>query len=140
MQLGVPDKKCIMQGFLASGYVRVHVDPRRPGVDLPAQFLKDVHVGLDYGMALSLPTEDVQLTDDGIRCTLSFYRTPTPTFVPWSAVFYLEHPECGAVTWLDDYPPELRARLEEVHALAEGEKTEEAPPAKRARPDWLKVI
>ena len=40
----------------------------------------------EYGLNLPIPIDDLEITDDGIRATLSFSRCPYPTFVPWAAV------------------------------------------------------
>ena len=40
----------------------------------------------EYGLNLPVPIDDLEITDDGIRATLSFSRCPHPTFVPWAAV------------------------------------------------------
>jgi hypothetical protein len=43
-------------------------------------------VTLEYGLNLPVPIDDLEITDSGIRATLSFSRTSAPTFVPWEAV------------------------------------------------------
>ena len=40
----------------------------------------------EYGLDLPVPIDDLEITDIGIRATLSFSRAPRPTFVPWAAV------------------------------------------------------
>ena len=40
----------------------------------------------EYGLNLPVPIDDLEITDIGIRATLSFSRAPRPTFVPWAAV------------------------------------------------------
>lgn len=41
---------------------------------------------LVYGYDMPIQITDMEVTEEGIRATLSFARTPTPTFVPWEAV------------------------------------------------------
>jgi hypothetical protein len=43
-------------------------------------------VTFEYGLDLPVPIDDLVITDDGIRATLSFSRVPRHTFVPWGAV------------------------------------------------------
>ena len=40
----------------------------------------------EYGLNLPVPIYDLEITDTGIRATLSFSRAPQHTFVPWDAV------------------------------------------------------
>lgn len=49
----------------------------------------------EYGLNLSIPINDLELVDSGIHATLSFSRTPHPTFVPWEAVMMFSVPDGG---------------------------------------------
>lgn len=64
----------------------VDLDPRVAGVSIPAHLRAQASVTLEYGENMAIPIPDLSVTDAGIAATLSFNRTPTPTFVPWSAV------------------------------------------------------
>lgn len=93
--------------LLASGHVRVHLDPRRPGVVLPADQLTEKYLCLDYGRNLSIPTEDVEVDGWGIRCTLSFGRKLTLTFVPWLSVYAITDQTGVGTVWQEDLPEEI---------------------------------
>jgi hypothetical protein len=41
---------------------------------------------LEYGLDLAKPIPDMEVTDKGIRATLSFSNEPHATFIPWEAV------------------------------------------------------
>jgi hypothetical protein len=41
---------------------------------------------LDFGLDMPRPIDDLEVSDDGIRATLSFSCEPVPVFVPWAAV------------------------------------------------------
>ena len=41
---------------------------------------------LRYGLDMAKPIPDLEITDDGIRATLSFSNCPIKTFVSWDAV------------------------------------------------------
>jgi hypothetical protein len=41
---------------------------------------------LEYGLDLARPIPDMEVTDKGIRATLSFSNEPHATFIPWEAV------------------------------------------------------
>ena len=45
---------------------------------------------LVYGLDLATPIEDLLVTDEGVSATLSFQRTPTDTFVPWTALAMIQ--------------------------------------------------
>lgn len=46
----------------------------------------DKTVTFEYGLDMPVQIPDLKVTDEGISATLSFNRTPCPTFVPWEAV------------------------------------------------------
>jgi hypothetical protein len=47
-------------------------------------------VVLKYGLDMAKPIPDLEITDEGIRATLSFSNEPIKTFVPWDAVAGIE--------------------------------------------------
>ena len=68
-------------------YVLLVVDPRCPGVTLPAEVIEQGQpVGLHIGFRVAIPIPDLQLTEVGITCTLSFNRTPFHCVLPWTSV------------------------------------------------------
>ena len=60
---------------------------------------------LEYGLDLAKPIPDLDVSDEGIRATLSFSNEPHATFVPWAAVAQIEG--------LDERPKQ-RAKLRSV--------------------------
>jgi hypothetical protein len=107
-------KHAMFFALFTQGRVSVHLDPRREGVELPPAIRARRAVRLDYGLALPLPTEDVFLSDDGIRCTLSFDRTPTMTFVPWSAIFAVAGPTGDGIAFDEDVPTDIKAAADKA--------------------------
>jgi hypothetical protein len=68
-------------------YVLLVVDPRCPGVALPAEVVAcGQPVGLHIGFRVAIPIPDLQLTDHGITGTLSFNRAPFHCALPWASV------------------------------------------------------
>ena len=62
-----------------------------PGLLLPAHVMPvDKPTVLVYGLDMAIPIDDLEVTDEGISATLSFQRTPMPTFVPWDAVVAIQ--------------------------------------------------
>ena len=59
-----------------------------PSLDVPKSVRPKERetTSFEYGLNLPVPIDDLAITDDGIRATLSFSRRPHPTFVPWAAV------------------------------------------------------
>ena len=59
-----------------------------PSLDVPGSVRpkEGENTIFEYGLGLPVPIDDLAITDDGIRATLSFSRRPHPTFVPWAAV------------------------------------------------------
>jgi hypothetical protein len=136
-----PSKKEVMLALLQRSEARVHLDARRPGVALPERLLGDGHVRLDYGYGLTPPIPDLEITDEGIRATLSFSRVPFATFVPWSAVYLIADYDGNGAVWQEDIPPDLLEGM----APPPGEPDETQPtqptqPTKKSRPSHLKLV
>jgi len=130
MDLRSPSKKLIMQGFLASGYVQVLVNPRVSDICLPQRVCGMNAVLLHYGDAVSDPSiQDLVLDDDGISATLSFNKEPFPTRVPWAAVWLIGTEGHSHVVWPDDCPTDFQQDI--PAAVIE---------PRRARPEWLRVV
>jgi hypothetical protein len=104
-----PTKLEVARTLRAKGRFRAHLDPRRPGVQVPARFRTLKQLVLEYGDDMPVPIPDLVLDDRGIAATLSFDRKPVATFVPWSAVFALvDEKQLGRV-WDTDAPPDLHS-------------------------------
>lgn len=43
-------------------------------------------IKFEYGFEMPTPIPDLVLTEDGIKATLSFNRTPHATFVTWNSI------------------------------------------------------
>ncbi len=53
---------------------------------VPKHLRNDAKLSFLYGDGLPIPIADLEVSEEGLRATLSFDRTPHETFVPWSAV------------------------------------------------------
>lgn len=109
--------------------VFVHFDPRCDGVVLPPHLRKQPRVVLQYGLNMPVPIPDLEVGEDGLGATLSFARTPTWTFVPWTAVFAIVNEEGQGMLWETEVPREVR----EEPAKAEPPKSE--APGKKGKAD-----
>jgi hypothetical protein len=110
---GLPDdakaKRATFEAALANCY-RVHVIVlKHPAVQVPEGLWQPAlghpeieYLVLEYGLELAKPIPDLDVTDEGIRATLSFSNEPRATFVPWEAV--------ARIDGLDERPKQ-RAKL-----------------------------
>jgi hypothetical protein len=58
-----------------------------PALECPADVRPDnTPQSFAYGLDMAKPIPDLEVTDEGVRATLSFSNTPCPTFVPWACV------------------------------------------------------
>ena len=135
-----PSKKEVMLALLERAEARVHLDARRPGVELPPRFLTEGHLRLDYGYGFTPPIADFSIDDDGIRATLSFNRLPSLTFIPWSAIYLIADYDGNGAVWPEDIPPDLvdagTLTAEPTPPPPEAPET----PAKKPRPSHLKLV
>ena len=143
-----PTKREVMLALLERAEARVHLDARRPGVELPARFLGQAHLRLDYGYGFTPPIPDLVIDDHGIRATLSFNRVPFQTFVPWSAVYLIADFDGNGAVWQEDIPSDLKIEqdaggsppsAQPATTTTEPEPSPN-PPGKKPRPSHLKLV
>jgi hypothetical protein len=106
------DKRRRFDELLSKGWVTIHFDARKSGVRLPARLLTNPDSILQYGRDMPRPISDLTTTDQGVTATLSFSGAPQPTHVPWPAVFYIGDRQGKGRWYLDEVPPEVKARTE----------------------------
>jgi stringent starvation protein B len=102
-----PSKRDAFLAFYAEGWVSVHLDARRAGVDVPADFNDNRHLVLQYGRDMPVAIPDLTVDDDGIRATLSFSRTPHSTFIPWNAVYIVACTDGRGILYYEDVPEDV---------------------------------
>jgi stringent starvation protein B len=150
-----------MLALLERAEARVHLDARRPGVLLPARFLGQAHLRLDYGYGFTPPIPDLVIDDDGIRATLSFNRVSFSTFIPWTAVYLIADFDGNGAVWQEDIPSDLKMEQDAGGAppsasltatpsptdrdpSAPSSPTDDPPsspePGKKPRPSHLKLV
>lgn len=126
--------------LLERSSVFIHMDPRSEGVSVPQQFKKAPQLVLQIGLDMPIPIPDLEVDDDGIRCTLSFSRTPFYCIVPWTAVYALVGDDGRGMVWPDDVPPEVAKQAQAKGGTAskpsrgpKREATDKEPRSKRPR-------
>jgi stringent starvation protein B len=108
----LPPKKDVANALLKGPSVFVHLDPRRDGVVVPKWFKQQFQLVLQVGLNMAVPIPDLEVTDDGISCTLSFNRSPFWCVAPWKAIYALVGEDGRGMIWPDDVPPELAAQAQ----------------------------
>ena len=102
-----PSKRDAFNAFFGEGWVSIHLDARREGVDVPDEFAVNRHLVLQYGQNMPIPIPDLKVDDEGITATLSFSRTPHRTFVPWSAVYIVACNDGRGILYYEDVPEDV---------------------------------
>ena len=90
----------------------LHLDPRRPGVCVPAQFADDPILRLNIAYGFNLPALDID--DEGVYAVLSFSGRDFGCTIPWDAVFAMTLPqdEHEGVVFPAAVPTELRDAID----------------------------
>jgi stringent starvation protein B len=96
-----------LEEALARGIVMIHLDARRPGVQVPLRFATDFHLRLNLSLRYDPP--DLATNDWGVRETLGFGGEPFHVAVPWPAIFAITgaDSEEDARLFPEDMPREL---------------------------------
>lgn len=104
----LPDKRRTLDAYLMHGETHVLVDARQPGVSVPDNYRGNSNLILKISYRYGTPLE---VSDWGIRITLSFDRHPFPVQLPWSAI-YAAHALTGDVeAWpTPQEPPVIERR------------------------------
>ena len=107
MPVEPPPKKEQLQKLLERGNVFLHLDPRLEGVVVPAWHAQKPQLVLQLGLHFAVPIPDLKIDDRGVRCTLSFNRTPYFCDLPWTAVYAMVAEDGQVTVWPTELPPEL---------------------------------
>ncbi len=114
MQLS--SKALVLRALLEQGNVYLHLDPTRPGVEVPSYLKDGSTLTLVIGPDLAVPIPDLEIGPEGISATLSFSRTPYLCVVPWSSLFAMSTEDGRSLVWAEDAPAEIREALEAEQA------------------------
>ena len=107
MPVEPPPKKEQLQKLLERGNVFLHLDPRAEGVLVPAGHANKPQLVLQLGLHFAVPIPDLKIDERGVRCTLSFNRSPFLCILPWSAVYAMVAEDGQVTVWPTELPPEL---------------------------------
>lgn len=84
-------KRDQFDAWIREGLVMTIVNTTFPDVRVPAQFVGQVMLRLNFSLRYNVP--DFRWDDGGIVCTLSFGGTPFRCEVPWGAIYVLSSRE-----------------------------------------------
>jgi stringent starvation protein B len=102
-----PSKQDQLLKLLDRGSVFVHLDPRRDGVRVPEWLSHKPQLVLQLGRNFAIPIPDLEIDEEGVRCTLSFNRSPFYCILPWYAVYALVAENGEVTVWPSELPAEL---------------------------------
>ena len=108
----LPAKKDVSRALLLRGSVFIHLDPRKPGVLVPARLRSQAQVVLQIGLDMPVPIPDLRVDEEGVFGTLSFKGVPFTCFVPWAAVFALVGDDGKGMVWASEMPSEVAGELQ----------------------------
>ena len=125
-------KRQAVEAQLGLGPAMLHLDPRLPGVVVPADFAELPILRLKISHRFANP---LSLSDESLRQTLSFREGPFSCIVPWQAIFAVG-PEGASPSnfWAEDLPPELLNMLGYAEAVEAAASTGEELPQPTAAP------
>lgn len=84
-------KRDQFDAWIREGLVMTIINTTFPDVRVPAQFVGQVMLRLNFSLRYNVP--DFRWDDGGIVCTLSFGGTPFRCEVPWGAIYVLSSRE-----------------------------------------------
>jgi stringent starvation protein B len=112
MTENMPNKRDVARALILRGSVFVHLDPRKPGVVVPARLRSQPQVVLQIGLDMPVPIPDLKIEEQGVYGTLSFKGVPFTCSVPWDAVFALVGDDAKGMVWAQDMPTEIAQEVE----------------------------
>lgn len=124
----MPNKRDVVQKLLEDGPVLIHLDARRPEVSVPAAHRQDAKLVLRVGHGLSPAIPDLDVSEAGVRATLSFRGTPHTCQIPWAAVYAVVAEDGRGLVWPEDVPAEVESEF------ARGGRPSGRPPTATRRP------
>jgi len=123
----LPPKQEVALALLqTASSVYVHLDPRPADVLVPTWFKKQPQLVLQIGLNMAVQIPDLDVSDEGISCTLSFNRSPEFCKIPYSAIFGLVGEDGRGMIWPESVPAEVAASAPGRSPVAAAEKPRRA--------------
>ena len=107
--MGSTNKRERLLELLNTGKVMIHLDARREGVIVPAEYRDQAHLRLNLSRRFEQPVE-VGITH--VRATLSFGGVRFACSLPWNAIFGMtSDSNAEPDIWFDDLPEEVLEKV-----------------------------
>lgn len=142
-----PNKKDLANQIIQKSNLFIHLDPRRPGVEVPSGHRHGARLVLEVGLDMPVPIPDLRFTDEVVTATLRFNGKFFKCTVPWTAVFALVGPDGRGMVYPESTPSEVQAQIDAgIKAAKEEPKTAvHAGVVRRLKsgkilPDYLRVV
>jgi stringent starvation protein B len=95
--------------------VFIHLNPRHTGVKVPASFLYQDYMVLQFGHDMPIPIPDLNVDNKFISGTLSFKGVPFLCMIPWEAVFAIVGDSSKGLVWDDDVPISAKGTMNSIN-------------------------
>ncbi|MFH1811389.1 MAG: ClpXP protease specificity-enhancing factor SspB [Pseudomonadota bacterium] len=111
-------KRWHLDKLLDLGMVMLHLDARRPGVEVPPQQARETHLRLN--LSYHFKPCDLVVSDELITVTLTFGGEPWACRIPMQAVFGMtSHVSGESLMWFEDMPEDVMLALVATDAARE---------------------
>ncbi len=131
-----PDKRLVLEKLLEEGPVLVHLDPRRPGVDVPPDHRDGPRLVLRFGHGLTPPIVGFVIDESGVAGTLMFKGQPYRCQVPWPAVFAIVGENNRGLVW----PPEVPSEVAHEYRKGPESSRNDSPDTPKPKRGHLKLV
>jgi hypothetical protein len=141
------DKQELLLELLGTGYnVMIHVETKSPnkgerlGVVIPSHLYDKGPVGFEIGYNMLKPIPDLEVTDDGVSCSLSFGGSNYGCFFPWDKILAFSGEAFAKMAEADKI--RMRAALDASKPKSKPEaiEFESRPELKDTKVPWLKIV
>lgn len=105
-------KKIALEYLLGFGKVMMHLDARRPGVEVPPHLSRESHLRLN--LSYRFAGNDLTITEQSASSSLSFQGQRTLCVLPFDAVFAMSIDQTEMYVWLPDIPNEMAAYFKSI--------------------------
>lgn len=117
-------KRALLEKLLEQSMVLVTLDARANGVHVPQHLLGDPQLRLNLSYRFGLPLD---ITDDGIRATLTFQGNEFECALPWDPIYMLvSHATGQPFLFPADIPVEAKTSLAQAEEHSYDEESAEA--------------
>lgn len=128
-ELRTKEKEKKFNEWFANDHVLIHLDSRKPGVQLPDHLLNNPSVTLKLSALFQGKTT---ITRDSVTSFLRFSGVYSECIVPWTAIWGMTAASGENIIWQEDLSPELllqmaASKIKDFGGKLLGKKKEQPP-------------